>query len=156
MIWEQEGLREKYPAIFLLLFSIYVCSESAQLGLGAIHKPGSGFISFWSGIFLGVVALILLIQNIRVAKGNKAQEAKEKTNWKAGTIILVSLFGYILFLQHLGFIITTILFVLVLLKWIEKKGWALSILTSLILAFACYYVFRILLHAELPKGLFYF
>jgi len=156
MTWEHEGLREKYPAIFLLIFSIYVCLESAQLGLGAIYKPGSGFISFWSGIFLGVLALILLIQSIRPTRGNRAQEAKEKTNWKAFALVLVSLIGYILFLQHLGFIITTTLFVLVLLKWIEKKGWFLSVLTSLILAFVSYYVFRTLLHADLPKGLFYF
>ena len=156
MTWEHEGLREKYPAIFLLLFSIYVCLESAQLGLGAIYKPGPGFISFCSGIFLGVLALILLIQSIRPTRGNSAQEAKEKTNWKAFAIVLVSLVGYIFFLQHLGFIITTTLFVLVLLKWIEKKGWFLSVLTSLILAFVSYYVFRTLLHADLPKGLFYF
>ena len=156
MTWGYQCLREKYPAIFLLLFSIYVCLESAQLGLGAIYKPGSGFISFWSGIFLGLLALILLIQSIRPTRGNRAQKGKEKTNWKAVSLILGSLIGYTLFLQPLGFIITTTLFVLVLLKWIEKKGWFLSVLTSLILAFASYYVFRILLDAKLPTGLFYF
>jgi len=149
-------LQTKYPAFFLLLLSIYVCWVSLHLGLGTLHKPGAGFIPFWSGIFLGILTLIVLIQNIWFNKANRADEKKEKTNWKAVILTLVALFISILSLKHLGFIISTTLFVVILLKCVERKGWFITILASSALTLASYYLFKVWLQTELPKGIFGF
>jgi putative tricarboxylic transport membrane protein len=149
-------LQIKYPGIFFLLLSIYVCKVSLKLGLGSLHKPGSGFISFWSGIFLGAIALIMLIQDIWFNKANRAEEKKGKTNWRAVLLALAALFISILIFERLGYIISTILFVGFLLKCIEKKGWFVTILASLLMTFVSYYIFKIWLQAELPKGIFGF
>ncbi len=147
---------DKFVAIFFLLFPGYICWKSLQLGFGAFHKPGSGFISFWSGLSLGILALLMIIQNIRLNKTNFTEEEKEKTNWKAIFTVFASLFSYILLLNYLGFIITTTLFVGILLKSIEKKGWFLTTWVSLVIAFGSYVVFKVWLQAELPKGIFGF
>lgn len=147
---------DKFVGIFFLLFSGYICWKSLQLGLGGVHKPGSGFISFWSGLSLGILALLMIIQNIWLNKANFTEGGEEKTHWRAIALILVSLFGYILFLNYLGFIITTTLFVGILLKIVEKKRWFLTIWVSLVIALGCYVVFKVWLQAELPKGIFGF
>ena len=146
----------KYPGIFFLLLSIYVCRVSLKLGLGTLHKPGSGFISFWSGIILGMLTLMMLIQDIWFNKANRAEEKKEKTHWKAVILALAALFICILIFERLGFIISTTLFVGFLFKCIEKKGWFITILASLLMTLASYYIFKVLLQAELPKGIFGF
>lgn len=147
---------DKFVSLFLLLFSGYICWESLRLGFGTWHKPSSGFIPFLSGFFFGILALLLLIQNIWLNKANFTEEKKEKTNWKAIFTVFASLFSYILLLNYLGFIITTILFVGILLKIIEKKGWFLTICVSLFIALGSYVVFKVWLQAELPIGFFGF
>lgn len=147
---------DKRVGIFFLIFSGYVCWKSLQLGLGAFQKPGPGFIPFWSGLFLGSLSLLLLIQNIWLNKPNLAEEEKEKTNWRAIISVFASLFSYILLVSYLGFIITTILFVGILLKIIEKKGWFITTWVSLLLSLGSYIVFTVWLKAELPKGIFGF
>lgn len=146
----------KYPGIFFLLLSIYVCRVSLKLGLGTLHKPGPGFISFWSGIILGILTIMMLIQNIWLDKADSAEEKKEKTQWRAVFLSLGALFVSILIIEPLGFIISTILFVGFLFKCIEKKGWFATILASLLMTLASYYIFKVLLQAELPKGIFGF
>ena len=146
----------KYPGIFFLLLSIYVCKVSLKLGLGTLHKPGSGFISFWSGIILGILTIMMLIQNIWLNKAESAEEKKVRVQWKTVILALVSLFICILIFERLGFLISTTLFVGFLFKGIEKKRWFATILASLLMTFASYYIFKVLLQAELPKGIFGF
>lgn len=145
-----------YVALFLIIFSLYVCFNSFKLGLGTIQKPGPGFIPFGSGFCLGILTIILFIQTFWFDKSNKLEERKEEIKWKAVIIASTGLFLCILILERLGFIISTILLVGFLLKFIEKKGWLTIILTSLIMTLASYYLFRVLLQAELPKGIFGF
>ena len=125
---------------------------SLKLGLGAFHKPGAGFISFWSGVFIGILAVLMLIQYIWFNKADRTEKGKEKINWKAITLTLVYFLGYILILEYIGFIIATILFVGIILKSIEKKGWFLATWVSLAMTLASYYVFKVWLQSELPKG----
>jgi hypothetical protein len=154
MKWKD--LQKKLPAIFFLLFSIYICKESLRLGLGTWHKPGAGFVPFWSGVPIGILALLMLIQSIWLNKASVWEKAKEKINWRAIGLTLVYFLGYVALLEYLGFITDTMLFVGVVLKSVEKKGWFVTIFVSLGMAFASYYVFKVLLQSELPKGFFGF
>ena len=142
-----------YIVIFFILFSLYICIGSLKLGLGFLHKPGPGFISFWSGVFLGIFALILLFQKILFEKGYEDEKERERTNWKSIFLTLSALFISILILDRLGFIISTIFLVTFLFKYVEKKGWFISILSSLSMTLISYYIFKFLLQAELPKGI---
>jgi putative tricarboxylic transport membrane protein len=146
-------LYKKYPALFLLLFAIYVCVMSWRLGLGSLHKPGSGFMPFWSAVLIAILAVILFVQEIRAGSVAPEEEGGERPNWKSIGLTLLFFLVYILSLEYLGFIVGTVLFTGAILKIIEKKGWFLSSWVSLVMAFACYYVFKVWLQAELPRGL---
>jgi len=99
---------------------------------------------------------MMVIQSIWFDKADRAEEKKEKTQWRAIFLSLGALFVSILIFEHLGFIISTLLLVGFLLKCIEKKGWVVTILASLLMTLASYYIFKVLLEAELPKGIFGF
>jgi putative tricarboxylic transport membrane protein len=98
----------------------------------------------------------MLVQDIWFNKANRPEEKKEKTHWKTVILAFAALFISILIFESLGFIISTILFVGFLFKCIEKKGWFITILASLLMTFASYYIFKVWLQAELPKGIFGF
>jgi putative tricarboxylic transport membrane protein len=145
-------LYRKYPAIFFIFFSIYVCIVSYRMGLGSLHKPGSGFMPFWSGALIGIFALVLLIQDIMPHRMAEPEEAQKRVAWKSIALTLIFFFVYILVLEHLGYIIATILFVGIILKTIEKKGWFLSSWVAVAMALVSYYIFKVWLQAELPHG----
>ena len=140
----------RYPALFFILFSIYVCAVSYRLGLGSLHKPGSGFMPFWSGASVGILAAILLIQDI--ISHRAPGETREKVTWKSIALTLCFFLVYILVLERLGYIIATVLFVGTILKTIERKGWFLSGWVAVVMALVSYYIFKVWLQAELPKG----
>ena len=95
----------------------------------------------------------MLIQDMGFHKAGRAEKKKEKTYWKAIILTLAALFITILLLKHLGFMVSTVLFVAFLFKCIEKKGWLVTLLASFALTLASYYIFKVLLQAELPKGI---
>ena len=141
----------RYPAIFFILFSVYVCAVSYRLGLGSLHKPGAGFMPFWSGVSVGILAAIVLIQDF--VSRRAAEENREKVAWKSIALSLFFFLVYILVLERLGYIISTVLFVGIILKAIERKGWFLSSWVAVVMALVSYYIFKVWLQAELPKGL---
>lgn len=141
----------KYPLLFFFFFSVYVCIVAWKLDLGALHKPGPGFMPFWSAIFLGVLALMALINDLRTMPAEEGGE-KDNVHWKSILFTLIYFLGYILTLEYIGFIIGTTLFVGLVIKSIEKKGWLVTVSFSLSTALVSFYVFRVWLQAELPKG----
>lgn len=143
---------DKFPAIFFLLLSAFICIESLHLDLGDWRKPGSGLFPFWSGAAVGVLGLVILFQSW---KGKATEEEREiEISWRGIILCFFALSMYILLLDISGFIMTTFLFIGFLMKIVERKGWVATILTASGIAVASYGFFARLLHSELPKGIF--
>jgi putative tricarboxylic transport membrane protein len=147
----------KYPGVFFLLLSIYVGGVSfLRLDLGSLHKPGPGFMPFWSAIILGILTIIMLLQDSLPHKEKEAEEKREKIHWQAVFLAFASLLICIFIFERLGYILSTLLFVGFLLKYIEKKRWLSAILASVLMTLFSYCVFKVWLQADLPKGIFGF
>lgn len=143
--------RDKFPAIFFLFLSLFICFESLHLGLGHWRKPGAGFLSFWSGVALGILALVVLFQSWKL-KG-VGGESRTKASWRGKIICFLSLLAFILLLNTLGFILTSFLFIAFLIKVVERKSWLTAGLIAFAVALASYGLFEICLQTQLPKGI---
>ena len=77
---------------------------------------------------------------------------KQKGSWVKILPSLLSLVFYLAFLDFLGYLLTTSLFILFLLKFVGKKGWGASILMALIVSASSYALFRMGLGVLLPRG----
>ncbi len=151
------GKADRISGSFWLIFAVIVCIESYRLGLGTLYRPGPGFLFFWAGIFLGIMSLVVFLR----AGSSKTEGDSEKgifgrANLKKICIVLISVFLYTLLLEDIGFIPLTLLLFAFLLGIIERKGWLMSILTSVIVTFTAYLLFNTWLKTQLPKGLFGF
>ena len=142
---------EKFPAIFFFFFSLYICFESVRLGLGNWRKPGAGFLCFWAGVILGILALVVLFQSRR-QKGT-LEGSKEQVRWRGAIFGFLSLLAFMLIMDKLGFIVTTFLFIGFLLKVVERKSWITAAVTALAVTVSSYLLFEICLQSELPKGI---
>lgn len=140
---------DRWTGLFFVLFSTYICVESLRLGLGTFHRPGAGFISFYCGIVLGVLSLILLCLGFL----RNVEEEASLGNWRRILLLLVAILVFTLLLEKLGFLPSTFLLILLVLKGVERRGWGFSLGVALLVAVASYVVFNTLLKADLPAGL---
>ncbi len=128
---------------------------SSKLPFGSFATPGAGFLPFSVGVLMFLLSLILFIQSF-----SKEEEGRKALWAKGGTgrvlLILLSLVLYGLFLEKLGFILTTFLLMGFLLLAIGKVRKSVVVLLSLISSLGCYGVFQVWLNVQLPKGIFGF
>jgi hypothetical protein len=62
-------------------------------------------------------------------------------------------FFYYLFLEVLGYILTTFILMVLLLKAVESTRWRTVLLEAFVATFASYALFQLWLKVQLPKGI---
>ncbi len=144
--------------IFWLLLGIAICVQSVYLKIGELRKPGPGFMPFLSGAFLGLFGLILTLTSIS-RKFREEEEVESlriwaKGNWGNFFFPLIALFGYLLLLKPLGFILTTFIFLFFLFKLKEPKRWGMPFIFSVCTVILSYLIFSVWLKCQFPKGIF--
>jgi hypothetical protein len=140
---------DRWTGLFFILFSLYVCFESSRLGVGTFFRPGAGFFPFYSSALLGVLSLILGFFTFR----GKLEKAESWTDVGNTVTVSLAVLGFALLLTWLGFAITTFLFILFLLRAVERRAWLRSASAALFISAAFYVVFGLWLKAQLPAGI---
>ncbi len=161
-----EGIMKKgeivLSAVCLAFFS-FMFYESLELrGVGRFGEVGSGF---WPLLSLGVstiLSLIWLITNIR-KYSREQQGTKDKPEpenaaeaWsrrkKVGSS-LVCLLCYIVILPWIGFILSTMLFILAFILALDERRKTVLIISPLLITAAVIVVFAKFITMPLPKGI---
>lgn len=145
---------EFWNSLFWFALGLLVCYGASRLGIGSATDPGSGFIFFWSGLILTLLSIMLVADSFR----RRSVEAKEiqRTNWVTVSLVLASLVFYALFLERLGFVVTTFVLLGFLLRLSEETTWPRVLGVAIAAALGSYAVFELWLGIRLPKGIFGF
>jgi len=148
------GKADRISGLFWFIFSVFGAYQSYQLGLGTLHQPGPGFLFFWTGTLVAVLSLAVIVRSFGKPPRIEGKESSlGKWNVSKVVLVLASLFLYALLLEHLGFLIVTLLLFLLILGVIEKKRGSYTLLVSLIVTAASYLLFEVGLQSQLPKGI---
>lgn len=126
-----------------------------KYGIGPLNSPDAGFFPIVLGAGLSLLSTALFVKTLL---GKKQPQQKQRFWIKAGSwrkilLSMLALVFYLLSLDHLGYIITTFLFVFFLLKWVSAKKWMPSVITAFILSLGSYVLFKTGLGVSLPMGL---
>jgi len=149
--------KEEGSSLVWLGLAIIICIASLRLSLGNFQNPGPGFFPFIAGSVLGILAAVVFFQARRAA--SSTQEAKRPlwTNqggMKKIVLMTLSLLAYTVGMEYLGFVISTFIFLVLILRIIERQRWGLVILESVLASGLSYLIFEIWLQAQLPRGIF--
>jgi len=125
-----------------------------RMGLGPLNAPGAGFFPVMIGGIFSLLSGALFLKASLAKKPSRERTGfwKEERSWVRVSYSLLALVFYFASRTYLGYIPTTTLFLLFLLKIVGKKGWAISIFLAVVLAFGSYALFRMGLGVSLPKG----
>ena len=138
----------------MLLFAIFMGVLSYRLGMGTLHKPGPGFLFFWTSIALGGLSIVVIIRAwMKRAEGEPRAIFGALREYRKAALIIVLSFLYAFSMEPIGFIPVTLAFFLIVLGLIEKKSWLYTVIVSLLVTVLSYLLFEVWLKSQLPRGL---
>ena len=138
--------------LFLLAVAVAICVGSLQLHVGTLTEPGAGFFPLVTGLALGVFSIAILAQAPR-SGGESVQFWAPEADKKGLLLAFLFILVYALLLERVGFIGTTILFFVLMSRFVSRHRWTTAIFFALVTSFATYFVFDLLLRAPLPPGI---
>ncbi len=145
-------LKERIAIVFWFLLGISVSLSAIKLRIGQVNNPGPGFMSFWAGLFL--VVLYVLLGASRLRRGRRKVSARFSPSVNRNLVItFFSLFCLASVFTTLGYLISVALFVFVLLKMTAPGKWLGPLLWSIGFSLGAYLLFSVLLRSELPRGI---
>lgn len=139
---------------FWILFGIGICIQSIRHQLWSPAGPGSGFIPFLTGLLIGASGFLLFLSER--SKGSKKEEtgkfwenpiAVRKVFYLVGSLCIMALI-----MLKLGFLLTSILVTILMIRVIEPKKWIVVTSTSVVSCLLIYSLFQFLMQIKLPKG----
>jgi hypothetical protein len=137
--------REVRSGIFFFGLSLLILWESFHVELGTFVEPGSGFLTFGTGMALCALSIVLICRGWKVREPDKPFSRRV-------ALALASLFAYSLVLSFLGFVVATFFLVGVLFYLGQPRKWWLLIGMSALVTLVAYVVFGVLLHVYFPRG----
>jgi putative tricarboxylic transport membrane protein len=146
----------RWSSLVWLALAILILVESLRLPLGSWRDPGAGFLPLWSGILLALLSLIDYGQSRRGEESPGEEPGGSGRGTRTFLWVVAALFGYSFLLEILGFILTTALFLLILLRAGEPQRWTVALGGSVAASLFSYVLFEVWLKTQLPKGIFGF
>jgi putative tricarboxylic transport membrane protein len=143
---------DQITAIVLLVFSAAVMEGSRRMPPSMTFGPGAGFLPFWLGTTMAVLAIIMLVNASREPAGGP------RSPFPGGAALLrivattASLAAFILLLETLGFLLATALLSAFLLGVIERERLSITLVVAVANSAALYIIFQRLLGVSLPKS----
>ena len=135
--------------LFLLFISIGAILGAMRLHVGKVSEPQPGFFPFCGGVVLAFLSGIILFQGL--SGRSKGGEAFGQL-WRP-IIMIVGLVVYVALLDSLGYIISTIVLSIILLRVLGTTRWGVLATAALLIAFGSYILFDRLLGVTLPGGI---
>lgn len=144
-------------SIGIILFCLggYLVWKSGEYTYKMEFSPGPGFLPFWLGIVLIVLAGLLVVTNIFKILPKETKQKASPPMLKA-LLLLCGLGISNLLVEYLGFILVMSLMALSLMMVLDWRRWRMNTLVVISTAIVLHFVFRKLLEVTLPVGIFKF
>jgi putative tricarboxylic transport membrane protein len=149
------GKISRIADLIWLPLSVFVCIESWGLKLKVGFLPGPGFFPFCIGILLGGLAVISTLQSFR-EKQILGSAGWAGANTPKIVLVLTVFFIYAAVLTTLGFVLSTFILTVFLLRVVEPLSWTIVFPVSILMTVFVYLFFKSFLGCPLPEGVYGF
>ncbi|MCG6536309.1 MAG: tripartite tricarboxylate transporter TctB family protein [Syntrophales bacterium LBB04] len=123
------------------------------LKLGSIHVPDAGLMPFLAGAALTILGIVWTLI-LQWTKKREDEGPVERRLWQRPVLSLVLMVIYAWAIETLGYITSTLVFMVVWQKLIEHEKWVKTALVSLLGTLAMYVLFVYFLKVPIPQELF--
>ena len=145
---------EIIAGMVIFIFGGVIAVLSLRMPIGIFRMPGTGMFPLILGILLMFLSCIFLLKLLYQYKKTTAR--RDSAAERGSPVQLILFFGTMVlataFFNQLGYLLTSFLLLVVLLRTLGMKQWFNNIFLSLISAVASYFLFVQWLKIPLPKG----
>ena len=140
--------------IFWMILGIIICIESIREKLWSEAGPESGFLPLITGLVIGGIGCVMYVgKRLKDAKGEDKEKFWDNSVTRNRIFFLVgNLCAMSYLLPILGFLLTSFLITVIMIRVIEKKKWTTILAVSLASCLAIYFLFQFIMQIRLPKG----
>ena len=131
-------------------FSLLVLWETRKIPFGFLAEPGAGAMP----TLLAVTLLVCSIAVVIGGRSGKRAADVQWSEWRHAVAILGTCAFMALAIERLGYRLTILIALLVLVRVVERKGWIAGIVFAGGFSFGTHYLFSTLLRLPLPPGPF--
>jgi putative tricarboxylic transport membrane protein len=147
--------RDLVSSVIWMAFSGLFVAGSLRTDLMVDGVPGERLLPLLMGIAGMLISLFIFITSIFRQKEVVIRSFfSERGSLKKLLITSVLLFAYAFSVNYVGYLLATTVFMLLLFRLVEPRGWGTSIIVSLATAVLTYIFFTVLIGGQLPGGLF--
>jgi putative tricarboxylic transport membrane protein len=143
---------DRITAALLLAFALAFCAGALKSyswwGPGG---PGSAFMPFWVGLAMAVLAAMLLARSLRQREAGAAW-LPERADLKHVAVVLAVTVALVVLLKTLGTALGSTLFLIVLMRYLGRHAWPLTLAVAVAAAAANWLVFAHWLRVPFPEG----
>lgn len=144
---------ELWGGVVGLALGVFVIRSGYNLSIGSINDPGSGYVLFYTGILMCLFAGTIMVSAITEG-GPTVGSLWAGTRWTKPLLVIVCLAVFSFLLEPLGFLLTSIPLMLVLLRVIDPVRWTLAIPLAVLAPLVMWWILKKALLIQLPAGMF--
>lgn len=143
--------------LFLMVFGLSLALLSLRLAIWSRSGPEAGFFPLVIALIIIGGSLLVLGSSIDSGRDAKNQTVEERRGTRGAGFVGPALYTALMLacgflLETFGFLIASALLLLVILKFLEKQSWRMTILLGLVSIIISYVLFKSLLGVPLPAG----
>lgn len=154
--WWSIGKMGRIISLLLLIFSGSYLLKSLSIPYGRISEPGPGIFPVGVGILMTLLTFFNFIKFFHGVPSKKTGESlpqgKDFYRW-IGILLVLVFYG--VFLGVLGYILSSIILLMLVLFLLGMNGWIRIVLISILTSVISYYLFSIILDVPLPRGILF-
>jgi putative tricarboxylic transport membrane protein len=144
---------ELWGGLIGLALGGFVVWSGLKLKLGTINDPVSGYVLFYTGILMCLFAASIIIA--AVTEGGPTFASRwENASWSKPLLVIACLTAFSFALDPLGFLLSSIPLMVLLLRLIDPVRWPLTIPIALLVPLGMWWVLKRALLIQLPSGIF--
>ncbi|MEO7338700.1 MAG: tripartite tricarboxylate transporter TctB family protein [Caldimonas sp.] len=137
------------------LLAIAVAFSAAALKYYAYwgpNGPGPAFLPFWLGLVMAVLAALMLLRAVRAPDPGSPWLPRGE-GLRRLLLVLGATIAFVALLNVLGMVLGTVLFMIVLVRFLDRHPWPLTLAVALGVAAFNFMVFTFWLRVPLPVGM---
>jgi len=142
--------KNQWSSLVLLALGAVISLLSLRLSLGSLGHPGAGFAPFIYGLTLGGISLLNFFLGAEAEEGasSKKEGAYSRVIFAGGSLVF-----YALCFSILGYLLSTLLAVMGMMRLIDRVRWSIALSFSGGAAIASFLFFEYGLGVPLPPGI---
>ena len=153
---ESRRRKDLISSICLFVLGLSLALQSVRLSVWGRSGPEAGFFPFIVAVIIIGLSLFTAGRSALNRTQEKGKISEEREDHRIN-IFRVSSYGILMLLYgvsiaRVGFLITSVLFLFLILKYVERQSWKITILLGAASMLISYLLFVYLLKVPFPKG----